>query len=107
MDYGNRVDGTKKGAGFFGVLKRPDGGVSTEISMGVGIDGKETEIPLIVPSLSKQELDYLLKTPIKSKKFFDNMPPSILEKAYDHAVMRMDQGKSPFAGPDEITEPPK
>jgi hypothetical protein len=49
----------------------------------------------------------LLKTPIKSKKFFDNMPPSILEKAYDHAVMRMDQGKSPFAGPDEITEPPK
>jgi hypothetical protein len=41
MDYGNRPDGSAKGGGYFGELKRPDGGVSTEISVGVGIDGKE------------------------------------------------------------------
>jgi hypothetical protein len=105
--YGKRQDNTPKGRGFFGELKRPDGTISTEISVGVGMNGKETEIPLIVPSLSKEELDYLLKTPIKSKTFFDNMPPSILEKAMEHAKMRVDQNKSPFAGPDEMTEPPK
>ena len=105
--YGQRQDKTQKGMGFFGELKRPGGGISTEISVGVGINGKEMEIPLIVPSLSKDELDYLLKTPVKSSKFFDNMPPSILQKAMEHAKMRVDQEKSPFAGPDEIAEPPK
>ena len=105
--YGKRPDGTQKGKGYFGELKRPDGSISTEISMGVGIDGKEVEIPLIVPSLSKEELDYLLKTPIKSKRFFDDMPPAIIQKAMEHATMRIDQNKSPFAGPGEITEAPR
>ena len=109
MDYGYglRADKTQKGRGFFGELKRPDGGISTEISVGVGINGKETEIPLIVPSLSKEELDYLLNTPVKSKRFFDDMPPQILQKAMEHAKMRIDQDKSPFAGPGEITEAPR
>lgn len=107
MDYGQRADKTQKGMGFFGELKRPGGGVSTEISVGVGINGKEMEIPLIVPSLSKEELDYLLKTPVKSKRFFDDMPPTILQKAMEHAKMRVDQEKSPFAEPGEITEAPR
>lgn len=106
MDYGNRPDGSPKGEGFFGLLKRPDGDVSTEISVGVGIDGKEIEIPLIVPTLTKKELDYLLSADLKSKSFFNNMPPSIVDKAYDHAQTRMKSGMSPFAGPDEIMEPP-
>jgi hypothetical protein len=106
--YGQRADiKQKKGMGYFGQLKRFDGGISTEISVGVGINGKETEIPLIVPSLTKKELDYLLNTPVKSKKFFDDMPPEILQKAIAHAKMRIDQDKSPFAGPDEITKAPK
>ena len=107
MDYGNRADGTKKGLGYFGELKRPDGGVSTEISIGVGINGKDTEIPLIVPTLDRSELDYLLNTPIKSRKFMDNMPKTIINKAYDHALMRIDQGKSPFADQGDVQEPPK
>lgn len=105
--YGNRQDGTQKGKGYFGELKRPDGTVSTEISIGVGINGKETEIPLIVPTLSKKELNYLLVTPVESKGFMSNMPKSIIEKAYDHATTRIKNGQSPFAGPDEIQEPPK
>ena len=60
-----------------------------------------------MPSLSKEELDYLLNTPVKSKRFFDDMPPAILQKAVEHAKMRIDQEKSPFAGPGEITEAPR
>lgn len=106
MDYGNRPDGSPKGEGFFGLLKRPDGDVSTEISVGVGMDGKEMDIPLIVPGLTKQELNYLLSTDIKGKNFFTNMPPSIMDKAYEHAETRIKSGMSPFAGPDEIIEAP-
>jgi hypothetical protein len=106
MDYGNRPDGAPKGKGFFGELKRPDGNVSTEISVGVGINGKEMEIPLIVPSLNKKELDYLLKTDVESKSFFQNMPPSIMDKAYEHATPRLKIVKSPFADGSEVAEPP-
>lgn len=101
MDYGNRPDGTKKGTGFFGEIKRPDGNVMTEISIGVGLNGKETDIPLIVPTLNKNELNYLMQNNPKSKMFMEKMPPSIIDKAVDHAVMRMKEGKSPFIGPDE------
>lgn len=106
MDYGNRPDGTAKGKGYFGELKRKDGGVSTEISIGVGIDGKEMDIPLIVPTLNKSELNYLLSNDIKGKQFMSNMPKSIIDKAYEHAVMRVKQDMSPFAGPDEIQKAP-
>jgi len=106
MDYGNRTDGSPKGDGFFGKLNRPDGSVSTEISIGVGMNGKEMEIPLIVPTLTKKELNYLLSTDVEAKGFFNNMPPSIMDKAYEHAQTRIKSGMSPFAGPDDIMEPP-
>lgn len=97
MDYGKRADGSKKGAGYFGELKRPDGGVSTELSIGVGINGKETEIPLLVPTLTPTEIELLLRG--------DDPTAGIVDKAYDHAIMRIGQGKSPFAGKeDEVTE---
>jgi hypothetical protein len=101
MDFGNRADGTKKGSGFFGVIKRPDGNVMTEISIGVGLNGKETQVPLIVPTLTKPEMDYLLRNDPKSKTFMSKMPSTIIDKAVDHAVMRMKDGKSPFADPNE------
>jgi hypothetical protein len=102
--WGQRADKTQKGEGYFGVLKRPDGGVSTEISIGVEMGGKETQIPLIVPTLTKAELTQLLKMPMGR----DFRPPeSIIKKAYEHAIMRTQQSKSPFAGPGEIMEMPK
>lgn len=97
MDFGNRADGTKKGNGYFGVIKRPDGNVMTEISIGVGLNGKETQVPLIVPTLTAQEMNYLLRNDPKSKSFMSKMPSTIIDKAVDHAVMRMNEGKSPFA----------
>jgi len=92
-----RADGTKKGTGFLGVLPRPDGGVSSEISIGVEFDGKQTEIPTMVPTLSKEEIDYLLKNPTDKKDLFNTpMGKSIMDKAVNHAKLRMSKGLSPF-----------
>lgn len=88
--YGNRVDGTPKGKGYFGELQRPDGSISTEISIGVNIDGKETEIPSLVPTLTDDEKKYLLSG--------EKPTPAIIEKAVKFAHERIKSGKSPFAG---------
>lgn len=94
--WGDREDGTSKGDGWLGVRQRPDGSVSSEISVGVEIDGKETEIPLMVPGLTPDEMKYLMETPIDSPHFLSDMPKSILDKAKTHAKQQMDAGKSPF-----------
>ena len=88
--YGQRKDGTNKGPGFLGELLRPDGDVSTELSIGVNIRGKETEIPALVPSLNKEEIDHLLSGGEPTK--------AIIQKAVDHAKTRITDGKSPFFG---------
>jgi hypothetical protein len=91
-----RPDGTTKGKGFFGVLARPDKSVSTEISIGVPIDGKETLIPSMVPTLNKAELDELLSLP-------EGKIPSlaIRQKAQAYAEERMKKGLPFFASTDE------
>lgn len=86
--YGTREDGTIKGPGFLGTLKRPDGKVSTELSIGVDFDGKETLIPSLVPTLNQKEIDHMLS----GKK----VTREIVNKAVEHARKRMRQGKSPF-----------
>jgi len=97
MDYGKRPDGTEKGRGWMGEIKRPDGNVMTEISIGVGINGKEELIPLIVPTLTKKEINWLKNNDPESEGFMDKMPKGIIEKAVDHAAGRIKEGKSPFA----------
>ena len=87
--YGRRLDGTSKGEGYFGPLKRPDGGISTELSIGVDFDGQETEIPLLIPTLTQPEIDLLLSG--------EKPTSEIVDKAVSHARMRLKQGKSPFA----------
>ena len=91
-----RADGTKKGTGYLGVLNRPDGGVSSEISIGVEIDGKEVEIPSIVPTLTSEEVNYLLNNPTDENLWKTEIGKRIMDKAYDHAMMRMNKGLSPF-----------
>ncbi len=95
--YGKRPDGTPKGRGFLGELKRPDGKVSTEISVGVNIGGKEMDIPTLVPTLTKAEVSSLLKG--------DRPSDVIVQKAVDHAKQRIAQGKSVFADPELLTSP--
>lgn len=86
--YGLRQDGTKKSKGFLGELKRPDGGISTEISVGVNFDGAEREIPTLVPTLDKKQIEYLLNGGEPTKE--------IVAKAVEHARKRIKAGKSPF-----------
>lgn len=92
--YGNRIDGTRKGRGFFGELPTKDGRIATEISIGVDFGEGETQIPALVPTLSPWEMRWLL----------DGNDPTeeIIEKAAQHAIQRMKGGKSPFAGNDEF-----
>ena len=68
----------------------------SEYSIGVMIDGKETEVPSIVPTLTKEELTGILTAPEGTKP-----PPSVEKKAADYAKQRIANGLSPFAGPGE------
>lgn len=94
-DFGLREDGTPKGSGFLGVMQRPEGGVSSELSIGVNIDGKETQIPMLVPTLTEEEVNYLLGG--------GKPTDAIVAKAVEHAKTRMAQGLSPFAQEGEQT----
>lgn len=86
--YGIRNDNTPKGRGYFGELKTKNGNVATELSIGVNFDGKETEIPALVPTLNKEEIDHLLNGGKPTKE--------IVDKAVEHAKERMSSGLSPF-----------
>lgn len=92
--YGNRLDGTPKGNGYFGPIKRPDGDVSTELSFDFDQDGRNIAAPLLVPTLSIDEINHLLS----GAKPTD----SIYDKAQNHALERIKAGKPTWALPDEI-----
>lgn len=87
-NYGARPDGTSKGKGWLGELKRPDGGVSTELSVQFDDVLGGRPIPLLVPTLDPAEIKHLLtgKRPT----------PAIFDKAIRHAIERDTQGLSPF-----------
>ena len=96
VDTSKRLDGSDKGLGYFGKLKRPDGMESTEISTGIGVDGKEIEIPMLVPTLTQKEVDQLLRIPLPPPSGF-KFPKPIVDKAIAHYQKRVAEGKSPFA----------
>lgn len=93
--FGTRSDGTFKGKGFFGELKRPDGMVSTELSTEDPIDnsGKPVLHPLLVPTLNQAEIDALLS----GEKIPRKVEDAIYEKAAAHARARIKAKKNPFA----------
>lgn len=99
--WGKRPDGSDKGNGFLGVLQRPDGGVSTEISVGMEIGGKETDIPLLVPTLTRPEIDGILALDEGDPEFFKKLPPGVLDKARAFAEQRIAAGLPVFAGSTE------
>lgn len=91
-DDWKREDGSTKGLGYLGLLKRPDGGVTSELTIGVPINGKEMDIPTFVPTLTKQEVTSLL-----TWKEGDKIPAAIIKKASDYAKQRLAKGQSVFA----------
>lgn len=97
IDESKRPDGTFKGTGYLGVLKASDGTDVTEYSISTSdlkVKGKEIDFPLIVPTLTKAEVNLMLTDIIPNKK---RIPDAIYKKAIDHAKKRIKQGKSVFA----------
>lgn len=92
--YGPRFSGEGiKGKGYFGLLPNKKGGKSTEIS----VEDESGEYPLIVPTLTSEELDALLAQQEPSDEVYG--------KARSWADTRRKMGKSPFAAPDELRMP--
>ncbi len=83
-DYGLRQDGTAKGPGFLGELPNKKGGFSTELS--IGVDGED--IPSLVPSLSKREINNAVN--------YNRFDGRVVRKAMKNALERRRQGKSVY-----------
>ena len=92
----HNADDGRKGYGWLGVLRRLDNpeAVSTEISVGTNINGKDMDIPLIVPTLNRAEVTHLLSTPEDKLDFDAPIMRGILDKATQHAAARAQQGLS-------------
>ena len=60
-----------------------------DIDLYIPFDNKEIEIPSLVPTLTKDEIQFLLDGNKPTKE--------IVKKARDFAIQRMREGKSPFA----------
>ena len=90
----NRPGGAPKGKGYFGEIKSKDGRfVSTELTIGVDFGEGEENIPLLVPTLKKSQIDHLMA----GKKPTDEM----FDAAIDFALARKKAGLSPYADPEE------
>ena len=95
--YGTRYAGEGvKGQGYFGMQPAADG-YSSEISAEDNPSLRNQEYPLMVPGISREELEMLL---------LGSQPtPSIFDKARAHAQKRIAAGMSPFAQPSELRYP--
>lgn len=89
-----RIDGTTKGEGYLGTLKSADGKDVTEYSIVVEIDGKEIEIPSIVPTLNDNELNLMLNDIIPNNK---EIPKEIIDKSIEFYKERERAGLPAFA----------
>ena len=86
--YGLRHDGTPKGTGWLGPLPTHDGGVATEQTFDVDIDGQKHYMPLLVPGHSTEDMNAILSGGKPSKEAFD--------RAIGHGLRRKKQGLSPY-----------
>jgi hypothetical protein len=98
LETGQNINqGTVKGKGYFGEIPMNEGGAMTEQSSAYGQDGNLVSHPLLVPTLTKQEID-LLGMGLEPT-------PEIYKKAQDYAQQRIGAGQSPFASPQELRYP--
>lgn len=95
--YGLRQDGTAKSTGFFGPLPHASGKISTEISADSEVDGKPLLYPLLVPTMPRAHIDFLLGGGKPTKEMNDI--------AIEHAIGRVKAGKSPFWGEGDPLSP--
>jgi hypothetical protein len=91
------TQGTVKGKGYFGEIPMSQGGAMTEMSSAYGQYGNLVSHPLLVPTLTKQEID-LLGMGLEPT-------PEIYKKAQDYAQQRIGAGQSPYASGQELRYP--
>ena len=84
----------KKGSGWLGPIKNDKGQTMTEISVKSNIGGKKVSYPILVPTLTKKEIETLANMKLEGNA--KNIPDSIIMKAKQHALQRIEQGLSPF-----------
>jgi len=93
-----RPDGSLKGSGWLGKIPMTDGSgrYMTELTMDVDLDGEKLYFPLIVPTLTQEELNSLSK---------GEKPNSIIiGKAIKHALDRKKHNLSPYSdSPSEVS----
>jgi dihydroxyacetone kinase DhaKLM complex PTS-EIIA-like component DhaM len=97
MVEGKRSDGTVQGDGYFGKLTASDGSTLSHVSTTsskVKVNNKEIEFPLLVPTLTKEEVNTLINDIVPNNKY---VPDAIFNKAVDHANKRIKAGRSVFA----------
>ena len=96
-----RVDGTKKSAqGWLGPIQNNvDGGTMTEVSVEFDDVLGGAPIPMLVPTLTKKEIETLSNMQIEGNA--GKIPQSIKMKAIKHALERDKKGLSPFFSGDE------
>ena len=91
------TEGSVKGKGFFGDIPTKDGSTMTEYSSAFEVGSKTVSYPLLVPTLTADELNLLRST--------GEVTPEIEKKAQQYALTRLAEGKSPFASPQELRFP--
>jgi hypothetical protein len=103
---GYREDGTKKGPGWVPGVKTSKGkALDTEYPVAVLLDNKKVYIPLLVPTLTKAEMDWLGDGgDINDGSSTAN---SIFNKAAKYAESRIVDNKSPFASKEDVVAGPQ
>jgi hypothetical protein len=86
-----------KGSGYMGAIPTSEGMPMTELSSSFEMDGRVIQHPLIVPTLSAQEIELL--------RMGGEPTPEIYSKAQQFALGRIQQGLSPFATPQDLRMP--
>ena len=94
-----RQDGSPKSQiGFLGPILNNDGEIMTEFSTDMEVDGNKIEIPSLVPTLTEEEVEYIKN--MKGGAGFNikeiPMEMTIINKARQHAMERLQAGMSPF-----------
>jgi len=91
-----RSDGSKKSAeGFLGpIVSDVTGKVHTELSINFDDVLGGRDIPLLVPTLTEEEIDWFRNNNAEGNVGI--VPQSIINKAIDHAIMRDKAGLDPF-----------
>ena len=102
-----RPDGTQKDTtGFLGPIKNNvTGKIMSEVTMGVGPEGSQKLIPILVPTLTNEEIEILQNMELEGN--VANIPQSIKDKAVRHAQEREEKGLSPFYGGGNLGERPE